>query len=205
MIAEIRPEITLMPRRIVEAAVAPELTSEHSRVTLSQPDMRLVRSSRELLLPPTDLSDKYRELETIALSQKKNRHPQEERFAIFLKNGTDLVGGIQIQPNTDGTTIEVSWYLDDEYRQAGYLADAIILLREYAVASLQYQGISTRLRQGDAAAARQLAAAGFLEVGRDRFGNVILEFRTTTSATPAMESAAPEQGEESALPVASLE
>lgn len=186
------------PSEIPEEPKLPpiELTSEQSRVKLTQPDMRLVRSNRELLLSQTTPEDMYRELETIALAQEKARHPQQQRFAIFLKDGSDLVGGIQIQPSEDGAIGEISSYSDEVYRRQSYLSDAVILLRDHAIAIQGYLAIAIRMRESDVLAVQRLLAEGFQEVNRDRFGNLILEFRTATPATPAMESAAlvPEVG-----------
>lgn len=191
MIAETYPRTELeLPSAVELPKPVAEFSSEQSRVKLSQPDARLVRSNREQLMNPTEPEDMYRELETIALAQEKNRHPQQQRFAIFLKDGSDLVGGIQIQPSKDGTLGEVSSYSDEVYRRQSYLSDAVLILREHAINTLGYPAIALRMRESDILAVQRLLAEGFREVNRDRFGNLILEFRTAVPATPAKESAA---------------
>lgn len=171
------------------AATPPiELSSEQSRVVLTQPSLYLVRHDRESLAQPATPEDLYRELETVALGMERNRSSEQKRFAIFLKNGGDLVGGIQLQPSIEAGIALLRSYSDEIFRHESYLADAIMLLREYAISTLGYLGVVYHLPGGSPSVAHALVSEGFQEVDQDKYGRVTFKFRIATPATPARES-----------------
>lgn len=170
------------------------LTSQDSLVTLTKPERpeSSPMSSRQVLVMPDDPVGKYFAM-LDGIGQQLG--PAYEHFAVFLKDGSDLIGGIQFGPvdpeEGDDTMVKIKSFMDDNPRLGkGHVADAIILLKEYVVEKLGKQGVIVSVKADQEITRTKLEKAGFVAAGQDTNHNPVYRFsKTAAPATPAMESA----------------